>query len=219
MLLFHPLTWHFSTWHLFLYRMQLTSAEHEISELRPMIPLLQKEAAEAKATGKGRCSVALVVAVLCVCRVVSLRIAVEYLYCLWKVEWLSFVAISRARLPTSTTCGIVGCCSRLVSAPYSKRCARIPNCALPNPAFFLVLLLRMLASDEAAEQPERHGERAAGGGAPGRGEPCEGAQASRSRGMVHSVSHCLSQWVLDLSRASYVLWESELSPAGGAFLL
>ena len=30
--------------------LQLTSAENEISELRPMIPLLQKEAADAKAT-------------------------------------------------------------------------------------------------------------------------------------------------------------------------
>jgi hypothetical protein len=35
--------------------MQLTSAEHEISELRPMIPLLQKEASEAKAQGRLQC--------------------------------------------------------------------------------------------------------------------------------------------------------------------
>jgi hypothetical protein len=35
--------------------MQLTSAEHEISELRPMIPLLQKEASEAKAQGRLLC--------------------------------------------------------------------------------------------------------------------------------------------------------------------
>lgn len=33
------------------HRLQLSSAENEISELRPMIPLLQKEASESKAAG------------------------------------------------------------------------------------------------------------------------------------------------------------------------
>ena len=32
------------------HRVQLNSAENEISELRPMIPLLQKEASDAKNT-------------------------------------------------------------------------------------------------------------------------------------------------------------------------